>query len=272
MQALGNDYVYIDGFLEEVKDPSELSRKVSNRNTGVGSDGLILILPSEKATCRMQMFNPDGSEGEVCGNGLRCIAKFVYEAGYTKGQEEFEIDTAPGIRRQWVKVRDGKVYEVTSEMGRPGLTRKVIPMKGEGSSLQVELPLAEETVQVNGVSLGNPHVVMFVDDVDSFPCEKYGPQMETHDWFPERANVEFVEVVSRDRIKMRIWERGTGMTLASGSGSTASAVASVETGLVNREVTVEMPLGELKIEYPENGDLLMTGPAYKVFEGIWIDD
>lgn len=272
MHALGNDYVYIDCIREQLEVPPDLIRRMSKFHTGIGSDGVILILPSDQAVARMRMFNPDGTEGEMCGNGLRCIAKYVYEAGYAPG-EEFDLDTVPGIRHQWVKVRDGKVYEVTSTLGRPVFERARIPMTGEGDrgiGVKVNLPSGE--VELNSLSLGNPHTVIFVDDLDRYPCEKIGPQIETHPLFPERTNVEFVQVLSPRRLRMRIWERGTGMTLASGSGSTASTVASVVTGRAERKVTVELPLGEIRVEYPEDGDLLMTGPVHRVFEGVWNPD
>lgn len=271
MHALGNDYVYIDGFQEKIEDPSSLARLMSDRHTGVGSDGLILILPSDRAVCRMAMYNPDGTMGEMCGNGMRCIAKYVYEAGYVR-EPEFDIETAAGVHHQWIREKEGKVYEVTSTLGRPILERNRIPMKGEGSPVQYSLHLGDSVVRATSLSLGNPHTVVFVEDVEHYPCEKVGPRIETHAMFPERTNVEFVQVLSRERIRMRIWERGTGMTLASGSGSTASTVASVLAEKTGRIVTVEMPLGVIKVEYPKDGDLLMTGPVTKVFEGVWTPD
>ena len=271
MHALGNDYVYVDCFKEKGEFTPALVRSMVDRHTGVGADGVILILPSERAVCRMRMLNPDGSEGEMCGNGMRCIAKYVYEAGYAPSTE-FDIETVPGIRHQWVKVKDGKVYEVTSTLGRPGLERAQVPMEGEGSSVGVPLSLPDRELTVTGVSLGNPHAVIFVDDVNGYPCEEVGPQVENHPLFPERANVEFVQVLSRQRLRMRIWERGTGMTMASGSGSTASVVAAVENDLADRKATVELPLGEIRVEYPEKSDLLMTGEVHKVFEGRWDPD
>ncbi len=271
MHALGNDYVYVDCFREKIEMSPDLIRSMVDRHTGVGADGVILILPSERAVCRMRMLNPDGSEGEMCGNGMRCIAKYVYEAGYAKNTE-FDIETVPGIRRQWVKVKDGRVYEVTSTLGRPGLRCAQVPMKGEGSSIGVPLSLPDQEVTVTSVSLGNPHTVVFVENVDAYPCEVVGPQIENHPVYPERTNVEFVQVLSRQRLRMRIWERGTGMTMASGSGSTATVVAAVENGLADRKATVELPLGEIRVEYPEQGDLLMTGEVHKVFEGCWDPD
>lgn len=271
MHALGNDYVYIDCVRERVEISSDLIRRMSDRHTGIGADGVILILPSERAVCRMQMFNADGTEGQMCGNGMRCIAKYVYGAGYASSTE-FDIETVPGLRRQWVKLRQGNVYEVTSTLGRPGLQRAQVPMKGEGSSVGVPLSLPGRELTLTGVSLGNPHTVVFVENVNEYPCEEVGPQIEHHPLFPERTNVEFVQVLSRERLRMRIWERGTGMTMASGSGSTASVVAAVENGLAERKVTVELPLGEIRVEYPEEGDLLMTGEVHKVFEGRWDPD
>jgi len=268
MHALGNDYIYIDCLRERVEVSPGLIRRMCDRHTGIGADGVILILPSDKAVCRMQMFNADGSEGQMCGNGMRCIAKYVYDTGYAKSAE-FDIETVPGVCRQWVKVRQGKVDEVTSTLPRPAFDRDKIPMKGEGSTIAVPLEVSGGTVAVTCMSIGSPHAVTFVDDVSAYPCETVGPQVENNELFPERTNVEFVQVLSRERLRMRIWERGTGMTLASGSGSAVSVVAAVETGRADRKVTVELPLGEIRIEYPEQGDLRMTGAVHKVFEGEW---
>ena len=213
MHALGNDYVYIDRFQEKGEVTPDLIRRMSDRHTGIGGDGVILIWPSERAACRMQMFNADGSEGQMCGNGMRCIAKYVYEAGYVTS-EEFDIETRAGICHQWVRVRDGKVDEVTSTLNPPVFEREGIPMTGEGSTVAIPLPLQDRTLSITSFSLGSPHTVTFVETLDGYPCEQIGPQIENHAWFPERTNAEFVEVLSRDRLRMRIWERGTGMTLA----------------------------------------------------------
>lgn len=270
MQALGNDYVYVDCFQEEVPDAPGLARRISERHTGVGSDGLILICPSDIAVCRMRMFNPDGSEARMCGNGLRCVAKYVYEAGYAK-EAEFDVETGAGVRHQRVKVQGGVVEEVTSWLGRPILERKDIPMLGEGSTVEIplEIPELSQTWPVTCLSVGNPHAVLFVGQLEAFPCEKLGPLVENHEWFPERTNVEFAEVLGKDRVRLKVWERGAGMTLSCGSGATATAVAGVLTGKTGRKVVVEQQLGKLEIEYREDKELLMSGPAVKVFEGEW---
>jgi diaminopimelate epimerase len=269
MHGLGNDYIFIDCLKEPVEMSREQIRQMTDRHTGVGGDGVIFIHPSEKALCRMQMFNPDGSEGQMCGNGMRCIAKYVYEAGYTKSTE-FEIETVPGICRQWVWEQEGRITEVTSTLPRPIFDREKIPMAGEGQTVNIPLELADgKALQVTSFALGSPHTVTFVQDVNHYPCEEIGPRIENHPLYPERTNAEFVQVLSDDRVRMRIWERGTGMTLASGSGSTASVVASVLAGHTRRKVTVELPLGEIRVEFPEEGDLLMTGPVAGVFTGDW---
>ena len=215
----------------------------------------------------MEMYNSDGSRSAMCGNSIRCVARYIYEAGYTHYSTEFSIETSVGVHGQRVHVKDGKVVAVTSKLGRPRLERPEIPMKGEGTAINYPLEVAGRRFVATSLSVGNPHTVIFVADADGAPVEEVGPLVEHHVLFPERTNVEFVQVVSKSRLRMRVWERGSGVTLACGSGAAASVVAAVETGRTGRKVMVELALGKLEIHYPEQGELEMTGPAEKVFEG-----
>jgi diaminopimelate epimerase len=269
MQGAGNDYVYVNCFEERVDNPTELAIKVSNRNFGIGSDGLILIMPSDKADVRMRMFNSDGSESEMCGNGIRCVAKYAYDHGIVSKQE-ISAETGAGILtlRLFANDRD-KVEKVRVNMGKPRLTRGEIPMTGEAGAKVIGAPLniLHTTFQITCASMGNPHCVIFVDDVESFQVEKYGPLIENHDLFPRRTNVEFVQIISRTEVRQRTWERGAGETLACGTGASAVCVAGVLNGLTEKKILNHLSGGDLELEWAEDGNIYMTGPAVEVFSG-----
>jgi len=269
MQGAGNDYVYVNCFKEKVENPADVARKVSNRNFGIGSDGLILIMPSTVADVRMRMFNSDGSESEMCGNGIRCVAKYAYDQGIVAAKE-ISAETGAGILTlQLFTNADNKVERVRVNMGEPRLVRSEIPMNGDGSSRVIDEPLniLHSTFRITCVSMGNPHCVIFVDEVEDFPVEKYGPLIENHEMFPRRTNVEFVQVISRSEVRQRTWERGAGETLACGTGASAVTVACVLNGLTERRIVNHLSGGDLEMEWPENGPVYMTGPAVQVFTG-----
>ncbi|MGA7826417.1 MAG: diaminopimelate epimerase [Geobacteraceae bacterium] len=269
MQGAGNDYVYVNCFEENVENPAEVARKVSNRNFGIGSDGLILIMPSTVADVRMRMFNSDGSESEMCGNGIRCVAKYAYDHGIVTSKE-ISAETGAGILTlQLFTNATNKVDKVRVNMGEPRLIRSEIPMLGDGAEKVIDEPLniLHSTFKITCVSMGNPHCVIFVDDVEHFPLEKYGPLIENHELFPRRTNVEFVEVISRTEVRQRTWERGAGETLACGTGASAVTVACVLNGLTERRIVNHLSGGDLEMEWPENGPVFMTGPAVQVFTG-----
>ena len=269
MQGAGNDYVYIDCFTEQVDDPAALALVVSDRNFGIGSDGLILILPSEQADVRMRMFNADGSEAEMCGNGVRCVAKYAYDHGLVD-QLQIKIETGNGVLPLQLFVGDtGRVEQVQVNMGVPKLTRAELPMTGVAAdqAIEVKLPLDEDLIEVTCVSMGNPHCVIFVDDVETCCVEQIGALIETHPWFPERINVEFVQVLSPTEVIQRTWERGAGETLACGTGASAVTVAGVLTGRTERKIVNHLRGGDLQMEWLEEGPVMMTGPAVEVFSG-----
>jgi diaminopimelate epimerase len=269
MHGLGNDFVVVDGFLEHVADAEKLTVEICDRRTGVGADGLIVIMPSDKADFRMHYINSDGSLAEMCGNGIRCLSKYVYENGLTKSTD-FVVETLGGLNRQVLTVEKGRVIEVSVDMGSPRFIRSEIPMLGEDTSVVDEpLDVEGEIYRITALSTSNPHAVIFVDDVENAPLCEIGPKIEHHPAFPNRTNVELVQIIDRNNIRMRIWERGCGETLASGSGSSASAVASMVNGFTDRKVNVHVRLGQLKISWPEDGNITMTGPATEVFRGEW---
>ena len=269
MHGLGNDYLFIQGDRIPVDDPAELSRQMSHRHLGAGADGIIFILPGESTEFAMRMFNADGSEAETCGNGIRCFAKYVYEHKLTD-RREFVIDTLCGPNRVELNVVDGTVISVRSNMGTPKFERGDIPMAGTpGQVIEEDLELTDRVVQVTCVNIGNPHAVVFVDDATQVPLDALGPQIENHIKFPERTNVEFVNVVDPENIVMRIWERGSGETMASGSGSCGAALASMITERTRRKVNVHLVYGTLKIEWSEDGDVYQEGPATEVYTGVW---
>jgi diaminopimelate epimerase len=269
MHGAGNDYVYVDGFQESINDPAALAIEVSNRNFAIGSDGLILILPSTLADVKMRMFNSDGSEAEMCGNGVRCVAKYAYDHGLVR-KETLTVETGAGLLTlQLYPNASGRVDKVRVNMGRPRLTRGEIPLTGDPAAQVVNVPLTilDQTFAITCVSMGNPHCVIFVDDVENFPVEKYGSLIEKHPLFPKRTNVEFVEVRSRSEVRQRTWERGAGETLACGTGASAVLVAGVLTGRTERTIRNFLTGGELELEWSEDGEVFMTGPAVEVFSG-----
>ena len=268
MNGCGNDYVYINGFVENVENPKELVKKVSDRHFGIGPDGLILIVPSDKADFCMRMFNADGSEGEMCGNGIRCVAKYVYDHKMTD-KTEISVETKAGIKYLDLTVEDGKVTKVKVDMGEPILEPKKIPVRSEKKRVVNEpIAVAEKAWNMTCVSMGNPHAVVFVEDTGSLEIEKYGPLFENHELFPNRTNTEFVQVLNRNEINMRVWERGSGETLACGTGTCASVVACILNDFTDEKVLVHLLGGDLEIEYEKTTNhVFMTGPAETVFEG-----
>jgi len=270
MHGLGNDYVYINCFEEKVENPSELARFVSDRHFGVGSDGLVLILPSEKADFRMRMFNADGSEAEMCGNAIRCVGKYVYDNKLT-GKKTITVETLAGVKiLELFTGKDQKVNLVRVDMGEPILNPRDIPVdSGMERFINEPVEIMGEEYHVTCVSMGNPHAVTYVGNVKEFPLERIGPLMENNPLFPRRINAEFVEIVSRTHLKMRVWERGAGETMACGTGACAVLVASCLNGLSERKATVELLGGNLTIEWnEENNRVYKTGPAVSVFKGF----
>ena len=271
MQGLGNDYVYVNCLKETIADPPALAKKISDRHFGVGSDGLIMINPSDKADFEMEMYNADGSRAEMCGNGIRCVAKYVYDYGLTD-KTRISVDTLAGIKYLDLTVENGKVSLVRVDMGRPILEPENIPVQAEGSRV-VDEPLTVDgkEYRMTCVSMGNPHAVIFVDqDVRELPLEQIGPSFESHERFPKRINTEFARVLDRRTVEMRVWERGSGETLACGTGTCATAVACVLNGLTEDEITVHLLGGDLYIKWDREKDTVyMTGPAETVFDGEW---
>ena len=269
MHGIGNDYVYVDGFKETLQNPNAFSEFISDRHFGIGADGLVMILPSDKADFRMRMFNADGSEGKMCGNATRCIGKFVYEAGYT-AETNITLETLSGIKYLKLNVEDGKVVSVEVDMGKAILVPKEIPVLSDLERFINEpITIDNKTYGVTCVSMGNPHAVIYCDDVDHLPLETIGPKFEFNPLFPERINTEFVQIIDETTVKMRVWERGSGETWACGTGACAVAVSSVLNGYCKQgeEITVKLRGGDLKITYKEDGTVLMKGPATKVFDG-----
>lgn len=264
MQGIGNDYVYVNCFEETVENPEKAAVFVSNRNFGIGSDGLILIQPSEKADCRMDMYNLDGSRGAMCGNGIRCVGKYVYDHGITD-KTEIDVETLSGIRHLSLHVKDGRVESVTVDMGSPEQT----------SQVSEQILVGDSEFQFTGVSMGNPHVVVFLDEAESLgnsleqlDIEAIGPLFEHHERFPDRTNTEFVEVLDEGHVRMRVWERGSGETLACGTGACAVLAACVLNGRTGNEAQVELPGGTLSIRWDrEKNRIYMTGPAVEVYHG-----
>lgn len=272
MHGLGNDYIYVNGFEERLADPAAVARQVSHRHFGVGGDGLILILPSDRADFRMRMFNADGSEAEMCGNGIRCLAKYVYEHRLTQ-KTTLHIETLAGVLELQLFLRGDRVDSVRVRMGEPGLQRDQIPMLGPaGQVVNEPLQVDGKTFEITAVSMGNPHCIVFVDDPQQFEVAYWGPQFERHAAFPEGVNTEFVQVVDRHTFRMRVWERGSGETLACGTGASAAAVACHLTGRTERQVAGHLLGGRLDLEWnPTDNQVYMTGPAVEVFSGRWHD-
>lgn len=269
MQGIGNDYVYVNCFTETVADPHETARKVSDRHFGIGSDGLILIKPSDCADFEMDMYNSDGSRGAMCGNGIRCVAKYVYDHGLTD-QKEISVNTKSGIKYLSLEVgEDNKVKSVRVNMGKPILEPAQIPAKREGKeAIHVPMDVDGKTYSVTLVSMGNPHCITVTEDVQGLPIEEIGPKFENHPIFPDRTNTEFIHVIDDHTVRMRVWERGAGETLACGTGACAVAVACALNGYTGRKVTVKLLGGDLQIDWSqEDGCVYMTGPAETAFEG-----
>lgn len=268
MQGIGNDYIYINCFEEKVQNPSELSVKLSERHFGIGSDGIILIEPSEKADCRMDIYNADGSQAMMCGNGIRCVGKYVYERGIAK-KDVLKVDTMSGVKTLFLDVQDGKVRSVKVDMGKPDFHTADIPVDYPKEQLIDEsVAFGSEKYRITCVSMGNPHCVLFVDSVNGVEIEKIGPKLECDRIFPKRANIEFVQVLSKYEINMRVWERGSGETWACGTGACAAAVACAVNHKTGRSVTVHLKGGDLQIEWDEKTDTVrMRGPAEFVFDG-----
>lgn len=268
MQGLGNDYVYVNCFQETVENPSELAVKVSDRHFGIGSDGLILIRPSEAADFEMAMYNADGSRGEMCGNGIRCVAKYVYDYGLTD-QTHISVETLGGIKYLDLTVEDGKVSLVKVDMGEPILKAEEIPVLcNREEAVDEPITVDGQEYRMTAVSMGNPHAVVFVEDVKGMDLEKIGPSFENHERFPKRVNTEFVKVLDRNTVEMRVWERGSGETLACGTGACATAVACILNGMTEEKVTVKLLGGDLQIQWDREANrVYMTGPAQTVFDG-----
>lgn len=268
MHGIGNDYVYVDGTKEKVENRAELAVRLSNRNFGIGSDGLIFINDSDVADFEMEMYNADGSRSEMCGNGIRCVGKFVYDHGLTD-KKEITVETLAGIKILKFRIENGKVKTVEVDMGEPVLKAKDVPVISEQEEAVMEDIIVDGvTYQMTCVSMGNPHAVMFVEDVKNFPLETIGPEFEFHERFPRRVNAEFVRVIDREHIEMRVWERGSGETMACGTGACAVAVAAIKNGFVNDRVTIHLLGGDLEIFWDrEKNRVFMTGPAEISFEG-----
>ena len=270
MHGCGNDYVYINGFEEKVPQDRkpEIVRAISDRHFGIGSDGAIFINPAKEADFEMEMYNADGTRSEMCGNGMRCVGKYVYDYGLTK-QTEFSVVSAGKIKYLTLAVEDDKAVQIRVNMGSPILTPAEIPVIADGENvIKEQITVLDKEYEMTCVSMGNPHAVVFVEDTASFPVNEIGPYFENHEKFPNRTNTEFVQVVDRNHIKMRVYERGTGETLACGTGCCASAVACVLNGLTDSEVDVEVLGGVVHIEWDRESNLVyMTGPAVTVFDG-----
>lgn len=269
MQGIGNDYVYVNCFEETVADPERVSEIISDRHFGIGADGLVLIMPSDKADFRMRMFNADGSEGNMCGNATRCIGKFVYDNHLTD-KTNITLETRSGIKKLTLYPENGKVKTVLVDMGKAVLKPADIPMNVSGDTfINKPITVDGKEVFITAVSMGNPHAVTYVDDVDSLELEKIGPSFENHPLFPERVNTEFIKILDESTMQMRVWERGSGETWACGTGACAATAASVLNGYFphDKEITVKLRGGDLFITYKSDGTVLMRGPAETVFTG-----
>ena len=268
MHGCGNDYVYVNLFEEQLDNPAEVSIKVSDRHFGIGSDGLITIGPSDKADFRMHIYNADGSEAEMCGNGIRCVAKYVYDHKLTD-KTEITVETGAGVLTLILYPENGKVQQVRVDMGEPILTPAEIPVVSQNDKVIDEpIEVGGKTWNMTCVSMGNPHAVVFVDDTASFPLETYGPLFENHERFPKRTNTEFVQIISRTEANMRVWERGSAETWACGTGTCASVMACILNGKTEDKVLVHLRGGDLTVEYDRaSNHVFMTGPATEVFSG-----
>jgi len=271
MHGAGNDYVYVNCFEEQSPDnPTDIARKVSDRHKGIGSHGLILICPSEQGHARMRMYNADGSESEMCGNGIRCVAKYVYDHGIAR-EDVLQIETGNGVLSLELDVKNGLVEQVRVDMGSPTLVSREIPTKLPGDPPRnASLQVGDRQLEVTCVSMGNPHCITFVEELNDEWVHVIGPLVEIHEAFPNRVNAEFIQIVSPEEMIMRVWERGSGETQACGTGACASAVAGVLTDRTARTVLCHLPGGDLTLEWPDDhGSVFMTGPAVEVFTGEW---
>ncbi len=269
MHGISNDYVYVNGFTETIGDPVSVAKFVSDRRCGIGSDGMIMILPSEVADCRMRMFNADGSEGMMCGNGIRCVGKFAYDNGIVNSPE-LSVETKSGIKYITLEINDGVAVAATVDMGKAILKPAEIPVRAEGETMIAQpITVNGQEYTVTCVSMGNPHCIVFCDDPADVPLEQIGPYFEHHELFPERINTEFLQVINETTLNMRVWERGSGETFACGTGACACVVAAVLNGYCKHdtEVTVHLLGGDLNITYRSDGTVMMTGPATHVYDG-----
>ncbi len=270
MHGIGNDYVYINCFEEVVKEPAKLASNISDRHFGVGSDGLILILPSKVADCKMRIFNADGSEAQMCGNGIRCVAKYVYDHKITQ-KNPLTVETLTGVKTIQLFTENGMVAKARVNMGKPRLMRSEIPMLGKETQVIDEVLSLDKEVsfRITCVSMGNPHCVIFVDNFNKIDVSRYGREIECHRVFPERINVHFVQVHNPKEVTMKTWERGSGITMACGTGASAVCVAGVLNKKTERIILAHLPGGDLDLEWAEDDTVYMTGPATETFTGEW---
>ena len=267
MHGAGNDYIYINAIDSCPANLPELSNEMSDRHKGVGSDGVVLIMPSDKADFRMRMFNADGSEGEMCGNASRCVAKYVYDKGLTS-KRKITLETLAGIKvLEITKVVDEKVREVKVDMGEPSFAPEIIPTKSNCEVIDMPISTSLGTLNLTAVGTGNPHCVVIMDSVSDLDIDSIGPEIQNNELFPRKANIEFVRIINRNEIEMRVYERGSGETMACGTGACASVVATSRLGLTDRRATVHLKGGDLQIHWAENNHVYMTGEAATVFEG-----
>lgn len=267
MHGAGNDYIYINAIDSCPANLPELSNEMSDRHKGVGSDGVVLIMPSDKADFRMRMFNADGSEGEMCGNASRCVAKYVYDKGLTS-KRKITLETLAGIKvLEITKVVDEKVREVKVDMGEPSFAPEIIPTKSNCEVIDMPISTSLGTLNLTAVGTGNPHGVVIMDSVSDLDIDSIGPEIQNNELFPRKANIEFVRIINRNEIEMRVYERGSGETMACGTGACASVVATSRLGLTDRHATVHLKGGDLQIHWAENNHVYMTGEAATVFEG-----
>ena len=271
MHGIGNDYIYIDCFKERIDNPEELAKVMSPRRTSVGSDGVILICPSDVADAKMRMFNMDGSEGKMCGNGIRCVGKYVYDSGIAK-KNTITVETLSGIKTLLIKTKNGKAVCVKVDMGKPILKPAEIPVVFDGEKMiNAPVSIGGKSVNITAVSMGNPHAVVFCDEIKDLDLEKIGPDFEFDPMFPEQVNTEFIKVINENNLEMRVWERGSGETFACGTGACAAAVAAILCGYCRKEteITVHLKCGNLIITYGADGHIYMEGPAEKAYEGVY---
>jgi diaminopimelate epimerase len=269
MHGLGNDYIYVDCFAQTVADPAAVARAISDRHRGVGSDGLILICPSKRADVRMEMYNADGSRGQMCGNGIRCVGKYAYDHGLAR-RNPMAVETDAGVRRLELSLEEGRVVGVRVDMGRPSLDPNDLPCTIRAKSIIARpMEIGGRRFEVTCVSLGNPHTVVFVEQLDSLDLAKVGAQFEHAPEFPERVNAHFAQVDSAEHVTMKTWERGSGATRACGTGASAVCVAGALTGRTRRRITATLPGGDLDLEWADDDHVYMTGPAVEIFSGEW---